>query len=463
MASLLSGLLTPWAAAQEDAENRKKQKAAESVAQQQVDIAQQGQDLAKQQVDRNGQIYGDTYSQIFGGSPVDAPGAAQPGFGQPGGGTLFTANGGNDVTPPTTGYVGNQRLGIDTPSTATGPATGYVPGQDTGGAPGLGGLLSGVNGGINGIASRIGGALGGLQQAAYNKLTPDQQALQDAGGKGTLTGAYETANQGDAAALAQLQGALGGITDPTISDYVGDTTATQASDNPADAARQQAALNQLQGQTGVSETAEEKLMRYMAQRKQEQQEQSNRLAAKNDLQSRGVYGSGAEIASMLGSNQNTGAERTISELGAQANAQQRAMAALQAYNTGAATARGQSTQLSEYNTGQTNTANQLNQGLKEQHNQFATGQQSLNNKDKAQRAATSADATFNADKAVGDRAQNAATTRINLAGATSGSGNTGVGMINSAGSSLAGALGDQGNVVLNAPTKVQGKLGLLGL
>lgn len=111
---------------------------------------------------------------------------------------------------------------------------------------------------------------------------------------------------------------------PDVESQVGLSDATKAA--------QASSMGMLKDRTGVQETGEEKLMRLMARQKMENQMKGERGAMADRLKARGAYGSGAELASQLSGQQNLATERQISELGAQANAQRRAMDALKTYS-----------------------------------------------------------------------------------------------------------------------------------
>jgi hypothetical protein len=86
------------------------------------------------------------------------------------------------------------------------------------------------------------------------------------------------------------------------------------------------ALNLIKGRTGVTATAEERFLAEQARRSFESQDRSNREAVLQDLSMRGLRSGGAEIASALANQERLGQDRTLAELGLQANAMQRAQA-----------------------------------------------------------------------------------------------------------------------------------------
>lgn len=446
------GLLPDWTDPIGGIQKLIAQKKAEKTANQQLDLSQQELNLAKDAAAQNAARYGDAYSQIFGGS---APGLGPTPGSAPGGGNFVpAANGGWVATGG--GYtgspVGTQGSNGYTYDTGVGRA-----GQTAEGAGADDSNIRGIDNPANG--GLIGGTSDPYSQPftytgvntnsnTYTPGTGPSVGLGNPSGGGLL-------GQGDAAATAQENAANAALSNTfadlgpvPVSDYVGDVSSqgAQAGANPADVARQQSAMDQLKALTGLQETAQEKALRYAARQKQEQQQKSARDALAADLKSRGVYGSGAEIAGNMGIQQQTNADRTMAELSANANAVNRAMAALGHYNQAAATARGQGAQESQFRGSAADKAAQMNQALREQHNQFQAQTNLQNNRDTAQRAATLRDAQTGTAGAQYGRKQNRANTLINLTGAASGNTNTSVGMVNGATEGVAGALGDKTNV-----------------
>lgn len=93
------------------------------------------------------------------------------------------------------------------------------------------------------------------------------------------------------------------------------------------------ARNQLKTLTNPQVTAQEKLMYELSRQQQEQDERGTREALQTDAQRRGVSGVGTEIArSALGAQQ-TSRNRMLQDMQANAQAQSRAMDALQGYGT----------------------------------------------------------------------------------------------------------------------------------
>lgn len=101
--------------------------------------------------------------------------------------------------------------------------------------------------------------------------------------------------------------------------------------DPALLARQNEALDQYDQWRNPELTAQERFMQEQMRLEQEQSEKASRDAVYQNLADRGMGGSGLELANMqLGSQQNS-QNRLLGDLGAQANAIQRAGAALAGY------------------------------------------------------------------------------------------------------------------------------------
>lgn len=473
-------------------QNYKKGKAADKAAQKQLDLDQQMADLAKQTAAENKGAYNNAYGHIFGGSMYgpSAGGAAPaakppeyrydpksgqvydlnnppPGLGgpqAPPASTIRNASGGPQASP------GNTGAGYS-PSSAPGTqgSNGYnydtgqgVQGQTVTGAGQDDSQWRGIDNPVQpgdpaaGTPFTYDGTNTQHPEWGVSSYPPTEGAPTPGGdgyGGGYLPTAYAKANSDEGYATDEFARAMAGIQNPEIAAYVGDIASQGATAAPdaADVARQRGALDQLQAQTGVQETAEEKLMRYMARQKQEQQEKSDRLAQQNDLRNRGVLGSGAETAGFLDSMQNRGAERTMSELGAQSNAQQRAMAALGQYTQGAGIARGQSAQEDQFRGTAADKIKSLNSALKEQHNQFATKTELEKNDASTRRAAGVRDAKFQASGNASNRAGDQATAETNMVGAATGANTSGTALVGTRSDALSGAIGDKANYDLTKP------------
>ncbi len=448
--------------------NNSKAKAADKAANEQLAIQQQLLDLAKSTAAQNKAGYNNAYSQIFGGPPPTSGGSAGDFGYAPGGGTpaagagAFTGSpvgteGSNGYSYPTGVGVAGQTVegagvddsawrGLDNPGGGSSDPFSYT-GQN-------------VN---TGLTTTPGGTY----------ITPPGQPGSQsgfggnaAGGfEGTLPDAYAAANKENDASTSALTSLLGQINDPTIADYVGDYTSQGATAGADQGSldRQQGALNLLQDQTGLQETAQEKALRYAARQKQEQQQQSALQALQADLRSRGTYGSGAEIGGFLGNAQNLGAQRTQSELGADANAVTRAMDAMKAYGALSGQARGQSAQESQFRGSAADQAASTNQALKEQHNQTATELARRINSDKAQRGTLVSDAEFRSTGAKADRATNKANVLTNLTAGMAGNNTTGANTISTAGEALSGGIGDKTNYDLQKRLPWDASIGIAGL
>lgn len=108
------------------------------------------------------------------------------------------------------------------------------------------------------------------------------------------------------------------------------TSAPTANDS-AGLSAQKDALGQYKALTNPEVTAQERFIYEQARLKQEQDERNSRSAVTSDLRARGMGGSGMELTSMLGLQQQQSQNRLLSDLGAQSNAVSRSMQALQGY------------------------------------------------------------------------------------------------------------------------------------
>lgn len=220
-----------------------------------------------------------------------------------------------------------------------------------------------------------------------NATTFDQWADQNLPG---VRDAMAGAQAGDSDALAKLQEVLGGIQDPEIAKYVGDYISQGSSAGPdqRDVDAQTRQLSKLEGLSDPSITAEEKLMMEMSRRQTESDLRGQRGAIKNDLQARGVYGSGAEITQNAMAQQEAAQRQALEMLGAQANASKRAMDALHGAADLSSSMRGSSAQESQFRGGAADSASQFNASLKRGYDEWKTKQQAENNRDAVDRAKT---------------------------------------------------------------------------
>jgi hypothetical protein len=227
-------------------------------------------------------------------------------------------------------------------------------------------------------------------QAQYELANTEQAQYQKAG----LSQA--SSDQGDVTAERGALGQLSNIAGGSL-----DTTNGQGSGGGL--AAQQSALAQYGALTSPQATAKEKFLYEQQREAQEQQEAASRGALMNDYRTRGVGGSGMELASILQGGQQNSQQRLLGDLGTQAGAVDRSMQALAGYGNlstqmtaqgnqvaqanaanrlGAAgaqgnlagTIRGQGDTLSMYNTGQANQNSQFNADAFNTNSMFNTGQ-----------------------------------------------------------------------------------------
>lgn len=214
----------------------------------------------------------------------------------------------------------------------------------------------------------------------------------------------------DAQNVSDLVSALGNwdkssdfFKDPSFGAYVGDVQ-NKATRSDATKANQLDALNRFKALSSPTESAEERLMREQARREMESNMRGDREAMESRLRSRGVYGSGDELTSQLMSQGTTSANRSMELMQANANAQQRAIAALGKYSDVAQ----QMGQNELYEGSAANAVSQFNNGLKQQANLWKAGQQitarQSDNAEDAKRAGTIYGA--NADQTARERADN---------------------------------------------------------
>lgn len=233
-----------------------------------------------------------------------------------------------------------------------------------------------------------------------------QKEWEDYNNQWTLPKAYAETEAEHGKSVDDFVKAVSGIQDAPLVGYVGDIH-SDATVSPETLARQNMALDKLQTNTDVKETAEERLMRELARRKMEGQMKGDREAMAQNLKARGVYGSGAELASQLGSQSETASRRALEELAAQANAQQRAMQALGQFSM-ATDARGKQ----DLEQGRLHDiVNHSNQQLKQQGEQFKARQQADQNRDRVTRETN----TLNAKNQLTDRKDKHTNDKVNVA------------------------------------------------
>lgn len=253
----------------------------------------------------------------------------------------------------------------------------------------------------------------------------------------TLPGQLEASRNRRGQAVDAFTNAINGIKGVQAGDYDNKWNVDANKQYVSDAAKaaQKTAMDKTLALTDTKETAAEKLMREMARREQEQNLRSQSEAQANQLRSRGAYGSGAEIAGFLGNQQEQAQRRSLEEMQANANAQQRAMSALSAYGN-------QSFQLGQQDqaSGALQDANsRFNSQSQQQWQQFKTKTQQQENDAAAKRAASTLDAK-NAQENVarGDIAQ-VADRQAQIAGLKTGANTTGAELSGQATGMISGA------------------------
>lgn len=120
-------------------------------------------------------------------------------------------------------------------------------------------------------------------------------------------------------------------------------------EDPAAYAAAVDARNQLKGLTTPTVTASEKLIYEMSRQQQEQDERATREALETDAARRGVSGTGTNIARNALAAQQTSRNRMLQDMQAGAQAQQRAMQALQGYGTLSTNMTAQANQIAQGN------------------------------------------------------------------------------------------------------------------
>jgi len=183
-----------------------------------------------------------------------------------------------------------------------------------------------------------------LAQADPGAIAAQNQALASLGGwangshalTSQAAGAY--ADPGDVAAQRNAAAALQEIAGGSLDVHVGQ-------EDPEAYAAQQDALRQFGALTTPEVTAAERFIYEQARLRQEQDDRANRAATMTNLRMRGMLGGGAEIGDSALAAQRTSQNRLLSDLGAQANAINRSMVALQGYGGMANTMSSQANQI----------------------------------------------------------------------------------------------------------------------
>jgi len=238
--------------------------------------------------------------------------------------------------------------------------------------------------------------------------------------------------------------AVNGYVDPAfeaaLPDLVSQAATAQA--DPEAIAAQKDALGKATALTGIQETAEEKFMREQARRKQERDLRSQRGADKNSLLARGAYGSGAEIAMAGQAQQEASERRALEEMGANANAQQRALVAIGRMGTISGQMRDSS--FNEESTRGT-AADRIREGnrkYKEDYNEWKRGEQTKDEQGKIDREVLKKN---DFDRTQTEEDKRAAALWGAEADVTSGS----TGQFSKDSAPVAGAFGSQGSLAFN--------------
>jgi hypothetical protein len=207
------------------------------------------------------------------------------------------------------------------------------------------------------------------------------------GGVGNLGPLAQSAAMGDIDAIAKLEALVDSIKDPEIKEYVGDYISQAAQAGPSQQAKdnQQKEYERLSALTDPTITAEERFMMETARRQQEQDLRSQRGAFANDLQARGMYGSGAELTMNLAASQEAAQRRALEEMDAQSNAQNRAMKALTGANEAAGKIRGAEATEDQFRGTAADKAKEFNNTLREAYNKWRTEEEGRQAKAKVDR------------------------------------------------------------------------------
>jgi len=172
---------------------------------------------------------------------------------------------------------------------------------------------------------------GGLSKEAALKAIEDYRS----GALSDLSEANTGSNIFQKKAIGELESYLGGMADVNFGDYVGDLESEGAKAFADQQSRdaQYEALDKLKGWTDPTMTAKERFMQEQSRLAQEQDMRASREAVLRDLAARGVRSGASEMAAFHGAQQATAQNRMLGDLGAQANAVERALLATEKYGT----------------------------------------------------------------------------------------------------------------------------------
>jgi hypothetical protein len=248
-----------------------------------------------------------------------------------------------------------------------------------------------------------------------------QRALAqiEAGEKNTIQGKLAAARGQHQSAVDRLKGDLDGIDAPEVQDFQNDWRVDDRREyiSPEAKAAQKQSMDKTWGLTDTKETAEERLMREVARRSMETDLRGQREAQANDLRTRGAYGSGAELAGFYGAQQEAAQRRSLEEMGANANAQKRAILALDSFGTQAANLGAQDVQVGIAQDANTRFNSESQQGW----SKFKTRAQQEEAERQARIAATKSDADIGVTDATRNDEKYLTNTKVGITAGKTGS------------------------------------------
>lgn len=177
----------------------------------------------------------------------------------------------------------------------------------------------------------------GLSQANYQTAAQQRADYKNANYQNALL-QYAYANPQDVAAQREALGASTAASNGSLDVQNGGLT-------PEAKAAQLSALQQYGALTTPEATAKERFLYEQQRNQQEQQEKASREALMERYRLRGAGNSGMELASILQSGQQNSQNRLLGDLGTQAGAVDRSMAALAGYGNLSSTMMGQGNQV----------------------------------------------------------------------------------------------------------------------
>lgn len=255
----------------------------------------------------------DLFTQFYGQNPVEKA------FGVPAG-TQFTKNGVPlSSTPPIPdpsqepGLLAATQRKIDTIVADQGKNVDAYTGD-------MRGLLGKLSSTFDTVNANEGALLDEYRNSLSGISIPDSQAAQAYADPQAIAAQQQ--------ALGMLFGAAGGSLDVHT--------------NPEDLARQKQAADKLWSLTDPEMTAQERYIMEVARTNEERDRRAAMDAALRNLAARGQLGSGHEIGAVLGAQQTTSQNRLLQDLGAQAQAVQRAQQSLGLYSNLATAMRNES-------------------------------------------------------------------------------------------------------------------------